>query len=38
MSENQLITIDTNSADDSTGVAFKLEGNLYIPVVISAGY
>ena len=33
---NQLVTIDTNSADDSTGVAFKLEGNLYIPVVISA--
>jgi hypothetical protein len=33
---NQLISIDTNSADDSTGVAFKLEGNLYIPVVISA--
>ncbi len=33
---NQLVTVDTNSADDSTGVAFKLEGNLYIPVVISA--
>lgn len=32
----QLVTIDTNSADDSAGVAFKLEGNLYIPVVISA--
>jgi hypothetical protein len=36
MSENALISIDTNSADDSNGVAFKLEGNLYIPVVISA--
>lgn len=36
LSEHSLITIDTNSADDSAGVAFKLEGNLYIPVVISA--
>jgi hypothetical protein len=28
-----LVTIDTNSADDSRGVAFGLSGNLYIPVV-----
>lgn len=27
---------DTNSADDSRGRAFGLEGNLYLPVVIAA--
>lgn len=36
MAESRLIVVDTNSADDSKGVAFKLEGNLYIPVIFSA--
>ena len=36
MAGARLIAIDTNSADDSKGVAFKLEGNLYLPVIFSA--
>lgn len=36
MAESRLIVVDTNSADDSKGVAFKLEGNLYLPVIFSA--
>lgn len=31
--KDNLVVIDTNSADDSKGVAFGLSGNLYMPVV-----
>lgn len=35
MSE-ELVSFHTNSADDSAGVAFKLDGNLYLPVIGAA--
>lgn len=31
----KLETVDTNSADDSKGIAFGLSGNLFLPVVLS---
>lgn len=31
-----LTVIDTNSADDSKGIAFGLSGNLFLPVAASA--
>ena len=34
--EERLIAIDTNSADDSSGIAFGLQGNLYLPVALAA--
>lgn len=34
--KENLVVIDTNSADDSRGVAFGLTGNLYMPVVVGA--
>jgi hypothetical protein len=33
---DELAAFHTNSADDSSGVAFKLDGNLYIPVIGAA--
>ena len=32
----ELVTFHTNSGNDSAGVAFKLDGNLYIPVIVAA--
>ncbi len=32
---SELIHTDTNAADDSSGRAFGLDGNLYLPVVLA---
>ena len=31
--EEPLVSVDTNSADDSKGIAFGLSGNLFMPVI-----
>lgn len=31
--EAPLVSVDTNSADDSKGIAFGLSGNLFMPVI-----
>lgn len=31
--EVALVSVDTNSADDSKGIAFGLSGNLFLPVI-----
>lgn len=36
MQEDRLVSVDTNSADDSRGIAFGLQGNLYLPVALAA--
>ena len=33
--EVALVSVDTNSADDSKGIAFGLSGNLFLPVIAS---
>ena len=34
--DERLVGVDTNSADDSSGIAFGLQGNLYLPVALAA--
>lgn len=34
--DTEPVSFDTNSADDSAGVAFRLDGNLYLPVIGAA--